>query len=95
KSITSVSARETRQKRKQWKKNSKVYREKRVTLQTNLQRIVEETPQPSPAPSLHHRAENLSALNRRRMCKWRNILYAKNISLENKNSYRKMHSKIR
>ncbi|CAH2009747.1 unnamed protein product [Acanthoscelides obtectus] len=47
-------------------------------------RILEETPPPSPALSLQHRAENLSALNRRRMRKRHGILYAKIKSLENK-----------
>ncbi|CAH2019751.1 unnamed protein product [Acanthoscelides obtectus] len=83
-----MSARETSQKRKQWKNNTKVYRVKRVTLQTSLQKIVEETPPPRPAPPLQHRAENLSALNRRRMRKRRTILYAKIKSLENKGRQR-------
>ncbi|CAH1998687.1 unnamed protein product [Acanthoscelides obtectus] len=42
----------------------------------------------SPASSLQHRAENLSALNRRRMRKRRTILYAKIKSLENEDKER-------
>ncbi|CAH1969127.1 unnamed protein product [Acanthoscelides obtectus] len=60
----------------------------------NVQRTVEETPPPSPAPSLQHRAENFSALNRRRMRKRRTILYAKIKGLENKISNREKYEII-
>ncbi|CAH2009411.1 unnamed protein product [Acanthoscelides obtectus] len=55
------------------------------TFQETLKLLkLKKTPSPSPAPSLQHRTENLSALNRRRMSKRRTILYAKIKSLENK-----------
>lgn len=79
-----MSAREVRQKRKQWKRNSKVYREKKAIVHKNLQRILDETPPQSPAPSLQQRTESLAARNRRRMRRRRAILHAKMVNLEKK-----------
>lgn len=84
KSIKDMSAREARQKRKQWKNNSKMCRIKKGIVRQNLQRILDETPPQSPTPSLRQSSESLAARNRREMRKRRAILYAKIANLEKK-----------
>lgn len=84
KSINAMSAREARQKRKQWKNNSKIYRTKKGIVRQNLQRILDETPPQSPTPSLRQSPEPLAARNRRQMRKRRSILYAKIANLKKK-----------
>ncbi|CAF4845706.1 unnamed protein product [Pieris macdunnoughi] len=81
KSAIHMNARELRQKRKQWKENSKVYRNKKALAHQNLQRILDYTPPSSPV-SVQQLRENLAARNRRQMRRRRAVLYAKIAYLE-------------
>ncbi|CAB3248809.1 unnamed protein product [Arctia plantaginis] len=77
-----MNAREHRQKRKQWKENSKVYRNKKAIAHRNLQRILDDTPPLSPISVVQQIREDVAARNRRQMRKRRAILYAKIVTLE-------------
>ncbi|CAB3243370.1 unnamed protein product [Arctia plantaginis] len=77
-----MNAREHRQKRKQWKENSKVYINKKAIAHRNLQRILDDTPPLSPISVVQQIREDVAARNRRQMRKRRAILYAKIVTLE-------------
>ncbi|CAH0554935.1 unnamed protein product [Brassicogethes aeneus] len=79
-----MNARELRQKRKQWKENSKVYRNKKAIAHQNFQRIIDVTPPPSPVSVVQQIREDVAARNRRQMRRRRAILYAKIANLEKK-----------
>lgn len=84
KPVIHMNARELRQKRKQWKENSKVYRNKKAIAHQNLQRIIDDTPPPSPVSVVQQIREDVAARNRRQMRRRRAILYAKIANLEKK-----------
>ncbi|CAH0561766.1 unnamed protein product [Brassicogethes aeneus] len=84
KPVFHMNARELRQKRKQWKENSKVYRNKKAIAHQNLQRIIDDTPPPSPVSVVQQIREDVAARNRRQMRRRRAILYAKIANLEKK-----------
>ncbi|XP_045489803.1 trichohyalin-like [Pieris rapae] len=81
KSVVAMNARELRQKRKQWKKNSKVYRDKKDIARKDLQRVLDDTPPQSPSV-LQQSREDIAARNRRQMRRRRAILYARIVNLE-------------
>ena len=56
KSISDMISRERRQKKKNWKKNSQTYREKKAKVRKNLARFLDETPPPSPIPDIQNKA---------------------------------------
>lgn len=84
KSVIKMNARDLRQKRKQWKENSKVYRNKKSIAHQNLQRILNDTPPPRPVSVVQQIREDVAARNRRQMRRRRAILYAKIVNLEKK-----------
>lgn len=85
KPVIHMNARELRQKRKQWKENSKVYRNKKAIAHKNLQRLLDDTPPQSPASILQQSREDVAARNRRRMRRQQFIiLYMRIAKLEKK-----------
>ncbi|CAH1108998.1 unnamed protein product [Psylliodes chrysocephalus] len=84
KPVIHINARELRQKRTQWKENSKVYRNKKAIAHQNLQRIIDDTPPQSPVSVVQQMSEDVAARNKRQMRKRRAILYAKIANLEKK-----------
>ncbi|CAH0547526.1 unnamed protein product [Brassicogethes aeneus] len=86
--VGDMNSREKRQKRKQWKLNSSVYRIKKANLRKNL-RLLDETPPASLAPFAEPSIQNNSvnrdaiAMRRRRLLRNRRaIMYAKIANLE-------------
>lgn len=80
-----MNARELRQKRKQWRENSKVHRNStKAIAHQNLQRIVDDTPPPSPVSAVQQIRKDIAARNRQQMRRRRAILYAKIVNLEKK-----------
>lgn len=84
KPISIMSSRERRLKRKNWKKNSQTYRDKKTTVCKNLARVLDETPPPSPEPIIEPRFQNnnefrdlVAARRKRQRRRRRAILYAK------------------
>ena len=87
-------SRERRQKKKNWKKNSRTYREKKAKVRKNLARFLDETPPPSPIPDIQNNNElrDLVDLRRRQQLRRRRgILYSKIARLQEmlKNEIRK------
>lgn len=89
--ISDMSSREKRQKRKQWRINSSVYREKKRKIHQNVGILMEETPPSSPESFAEPALQNNNAVNRgvalrrrRLLRKRRAIMYAKIYKLEKK-----------
>lgn len=80
--VIAMNAREHRQKRKQWKKNSTVYRDNKARARKTLQRILDDTPPPSPTLGLQLRREDLADRNRRQKRRRRAMLYARIVKLK-------------
>ncbi|GBP80109.1 hypothetical protein EVAR_55927_1 [Eumeta japonica] len=98
--ISTMSSREKRQKRKNWKKNSQTYRYKTAKVRKNLAKLLDETPHPSSGLVIQNNNEvrNLAAIRRRQQLRRRTAIFYSKISrlqerlnreIRNKEKYRK------
>lgn len=86
-----MSSRERSIQRKNWKKNSQTYRDKKAQLRKNLTKVLDETPSPSTGSSLEaviqnndERRDLVAAQRRRQLRRRRAILYTKMAILRKK-----------